>query len=372
MNKRLGLIIFISLLIFVGCSHIETPENPPVEVTEKKEKNQQNNPVPVENPAENMYEFTNTPAIPEAEAPSEPAGPPPPYRLNIGDVLEISILDEPEMTRDVKIIPDGTLTYLLVGQIPAQGKTIQELRNDLSKALEEYFVSPYISILTKELFVPPEEEKRVSILGALKNPGLFKWNKGDRVLDIMAEAGGLLYTQTDIGARTTANLKASYLSRNNKMVDVDFFRLLQLGDMEQNITLKPGDFLYIATAEDANIITMGEVQKPRVIPFTRDISLIEALSISGGMTREAYQSRVIILRPSDEGTKYVEVNVNDLLHGRDVRNIQLEGGDIIFVPEQGISEYARYAKFLTDMMEVILKGYEVRDAILFPRLNRNE
>lgn len=365
MNKKIWLVFISSLLVLFGCSHIDEHAD--------KEAEQHATPVQVENSAEPTTDFTEIPRTPDddSEEPVEPAGPPPPYRLNIGDVLEISVLDEPEMTREVKIIPDGTLTYLLVGQVPAQGKTIQELRNDLTKGLEEYYVAPYVSVLTKELFIPPEEEKRISILGALKNPGNFTWHKGDRVLDIIAEAGGLLYTQTEFGSRTTANLKASYLSRDGKSIDVDFYRLLQLGDMEQNVKLRPNDFVYIANSEDSNIIVMGEVNEPKIIPFTRDISLIEALSMSKGFTKEAYQSRVVILRPSDDDTKYVEVNVNDLLHGRDIRNISLEGGDIIFVPEQGISEYARYARFLTDMMEVVIKGYEVRDTIMFPKLNRN-
>ena len=362
MNKKTWLILLTSLLVLVGCSHIEKQEEgAKVEV-----------PVESISPVESVSEFSEpTEPPPEPEKPEVASAPIPPYRLNIGDVLEISVLDEPEMTRDVKIIPDGTVTYLLVGTVPAQGKTIQEFRNDLTKALEEYYVSPYVSVLTKELFIPPEEEKRIAILGAVKSSGNYTWHKGDRVLDILAEAGGLLYTQTEFGSRTTANLKASYLSRDGKLVDVDFFRLLQLGDMEQNIKLDPGDFIYIANSDDANIIIMGEVQSPKIIPYTRDISLIEALSMSGGFTKEAYQSRVVILRTFEDDTKYVEINVNDLLHGRDVRNIQLEGGDIIFVPEQGISEYARYARFITDMFEVVIRGYELREAIRFPKLNRH-
>lgn len=363
MKNRSWLIFSILFLVFAGCV------NPGKKNILAPKENI--GPVEVQNPTQLITEFNEVPEIPEFTAKKDKEGPPPPYRLNIGDVLEISILDEPEMTRDVKIIPDGTLTYLLVGEMPAVGKTIQELREELTKALEEYFVSPYVSILTKELFLPPEEEKRVSILGALKNPGNYKWHEGDRVLDIIAESGGLLYTQTEFGSRTTANLKASYLSRDGKTVDVDFFRLLQLGDMEQNIKLEPEDFVYIANSEDANIIIMGQVNSPKIIPFNRDISLIEALAMSGGFTEVAYQSRVIILRPSEDDTKYVEINVNDLLHGRDVRNIQLEGGDIVFVPEQGISEYARYARFITDMMEVVIKGYELREAVMFPKLNRN-
>ena len=294
------------------------------------------------------------------------------YKLHVGDVLEISLLDEPEMTREVTVIADGTISYLLVGRIQAKGKTLDELRELLTNKLKEFFVTPYVSILTTKVYESQDDSDNVSILGALSKPGSYRFRKNERLLDLLAEAGGLLYTQTEFGSRTTANLKASYISRNKKKLNVDFFKLVQEGDMNENILLKPGDFVYIANAEDENIVVMGEVNRPKIIPYTRDVSLIEALSMCQGFTREAYQSRVVIIRPDKEKSKFVEVNVNDLLLGRDVRNITLKGGDIVFVPEQGISEYSRYSKFLTDMMEVILKGYEVREAILFPKLKRGE
>jgi len=292
------------------------------------------------------------------------------YRINIGDILEISVLDEPEMTRMVTVIPDGTISYLLVGTIKAYRKTIDELRTELTKKLAVFYVSPYVSVMPNTITLPQDEKKEVSLLGALKNPGNYEWNEGDKLLDVIAKAGGLLYTQTELGSRTTANLKASYISRNGKLMDVDFYNLLQLGDMTQNLLLQPDDFIFIATAEDSNVIVMGEVEHPRIIPYNRNISLIEALSICGGFTREAYQSRVIILRPTSKDTKYVEVDVNDLLHGKDVSNLMLRGGDILYVPEQTLSEYSRYAGFLSSMADLILKGYEVREAVRFPKLNR--
>jgi polysaccharide export outer membrane protein len=295
-----------------------------------------------------------------------------PYKLHIGDTLEVSLLDEPEMTREVTVIADGTISYLLVGRVKARERTLDELRQELTKKLEEFFVAPYVSILTIKVFETQNDVNTVSILGALAKPGSYQIKKNERLLDLLAKAGGLLYTQTEFGSRTTANLKASYISRNKEKLKVDFFKLVQNGDMNENILLEPGDFIYIANAEDENIVVMGEVNRPKIIPYTRDVSLIEALSMCQGFTREAYQSRVVIIRPGKDKSKFLEVNVNDLLLGRDVRNITLKGGDIVFVPEQGISEYARYSKFIVDIMEVVLKGYQVREAILFPKLNRND
>ncbi len=116
---------------------------------------------------------------------------------------------------------------------------------------------------------------------------------------------------------------------------------------------------------------MGEVAQPRIIPYTRDMTIVEAISVCGGFTREAYQSRVVILRTTEGDTQYVEVDINDLLHGKNVKNLMLEGGDIVYIPEQTLSEYARWAGFLSDIADLVLTGYQVREAIRFPMLNRN-
>ncbi len=387
MSRHLKFLQLLILLAMPGCFHLENETDSSVTKTPGTEKED----VKVFSPSEYIDPVTPglEEVIPEweeleqvmdltdtatssvsATEPSE-SKPKPPYRLNLGDIIEISVLDEPEMTRDVSVIPDGTITYLLVGEIEAEGLTIADLRKSLTISLEEFFISPYISIITKKINIPAEEEKRVSILGAIKNSGNFTWHKGDRVLDLIAEAGGLLYTQTELGSRTTANLKASYLSRNGKEIGVNFYDLLRLGDMNHNILISPDDFIYIADSEESTIIVMGEVNEPRIIPYTRDMTVVEALSICGGFSREAYQSRVVILRSKEGETQYVEVDVNDILHGKNVTNMMLEGGDIVYIPEQTLSEYARWAGFLGTLADLLLKGYEVREAIRFPKLNRH-
>jgi polysaccharide export outer membrane protein len=390
MSRYLKLIPLVVLLVLPACLHLQnesekddvTVVDAPVQPDLQREDSTNNDiystssdlqeiPVSSNNPAPEVVPQNNSVSsqIPDQE--KDKTGKRAPYRLNLGDVIEISVLDEPEMTRDVTIIPDGTITYLLVGEMQAEGLTIAELRKKLTVALQEFFIAPYVSILTKEIKLPEKDEKRVSILGAMKNPGNYTWHEGDRILDLLAKAGGLLYTQTDIGSRATANLKASYLSRKGKAVDVDFFKLMQLGDMKYNILLQPDDFIYIADAGESTVIVMGEVNAPRIIPYTRDYSLVEALSICQGFTREAYKSRVIIIRtPPGEETKYVEVDVNDLLHGKDIKNLMLQSGDIVYVPEQTLSEYARWAGYLSDIADLILNIYRVKDAIRFPHLSR--
>lgn len=320
-----------------------------------------------------------------------------PYRMHVGDVLEISVLDEPEMTCEVTVIPDGSITYFLVGELQAEGKTIEELRSEIAESLETYFVNPKVSVLTKKTFSPEIEEDAlanpmvsvivkelrdpntgeafVSILGAVKNPDRYKFKKGDSLVDLVARAGGFLFiTNQAFGGRPIANFNTSYITRRGKKLDVDFDSLFRLGNMDFNIPLEKDDFVYIGNAESDQIYVLGEVNMPKPVPFSeKDVSLAKVLAWAGGFTERAQKSRVMVLRSTEKDNKFIEVDVESLLLGdEDVKNVRLKGGDIVFVPEQGISEYARYARYLMDFADLLLKGYQIREAVLFPRISRDD
>jgi len=312
-----------------------------------------------------------------------------PYRLQVGDMLEVSVLGEPEMKKDVTVLPGGTISYLLVGEVDAAGKIISEVRTEITRSLTDYFISPQVSVLAQKIvslkpsrnlamakvsvIIAQRQEKfasYASILGALEKPGKYEIGGDERILDLITSAEGLLFINDEMGGRTVANLKAAYLSRDGKKMDVDFDRLLRLGDMEYNLQLEPDDFIYIPDAESSAIFVLGEVTLPRIIPYNRDMSLVEAISRSGGFTDAAQRSRVLVIRGS-EGKNF-EIDVQRLLLGKEEKNLMLESGDVIFIPEQGLSEYARYARYLTDIADLIISGYQVRETIRFPRLNRHD
>jgi len=258
-----------------------------------------------------------------------------------------------------------------VGEIKAKGKTIKDLRLELEKALTEYFVKPRVSIIIKKVQEAVAEDY-VSMMGALKNPGKFKISKGERLTGVVADAGGLLYINDFMGGRSVANLKASYISRNGVKLDVDFDKLFRLGDMRYDIPVESGDFIYIGEADTDAIIVIGQVTTPQIIPHNRDITLVEVLSRCGGFTNKGSKSDVIVLKASpDAEVRCVKVNLESLLlgTGKD-KNILVEGGDIVYVPEQGMSEYSRYAGYLMTFAQLIMSAYAVRDTIRFPQLKR--
>jgi polysaccharide export outer membrane protein len=284
-----------------------------------------------------------------------------PYILKIGDQLEVSVLDEPEMTKDVTVLPDGRITYLLVGEVPAEGETIEALRKKLEKKLTEYFKDPKVSVIAQKVHLEELEPGFASVLGALKNPGKFEIYKGETLTGIIAKAGGFLFVTDNLGGRTLANLKASYITRKGKKLPIDFYGLFEEGKMQFDIKIEPNDFIYIANAQTEQIYVLGEVNSPQLISYNRNI------------TDRAQKTRVIVIRGEGGEETHINVDVEALLLG-DLKeqNIALKSGDIVYVPEQGLSEYSRYAGYLTDFADLVLRAYQIREAVLFPPLNRGD
>ncbi|MEA2012369.1 MAG: SLBB domain-containing protein [Verrucomicrobiota bacterium] len=382
------------------------------------------------------------------------------YKLKTGDSVEISILEESNMTKEVFVLPDGTLTFPYVGEIQAKGKTLKDLRNKLSAKLSEFFVDPQVSIIAKTIHKNIKKTRYATIIGAVSSSGKYQLTDKAKILDLIADAGGLQYTgggkmisnlsasyisrdgkriqidfgklikkgnmrhnillndadilyiassqannatiigavtrsgkydlrgtdtlidliaqagglkymvTSDEGAFSAANLKASYISRKGKRLNVDFDKLLRLGDMQENILLEPGDFVYIADTETSGIYVMGEVEDPRLIPFTRDINLLEAIARSGGLTDDAEKKYIAIIRNNLGKRQLINIDLQSVLTGKNMQTTQLEEGDIVFIPEKGLTGYSRMSGYIVNMLNLVLTGYQTREAVRFPRLHR--
>jgi polysaccharide export outer membrane protein len=108
------------------------------------------------------------------------------YRIGPLDVLDISVFQAPDLSKTVAVAEDGTIDLPLIGEIPAAGKTAYELQRDLNSKLgAKYLQNPEVTVLVKEF-----NSSRVTVSGAVKNPGVFP-SKGQTLLQYVTMAGGL-------------------------------------------------------------------------------------------------------------------------------------------------------------------------------------
>ena len=108
------------------------------------------------------------------------------YQVISGDTIEIFVWQHTDLTRDIIVRPDGKLSFPLIGDIEAQGRTLTEIDDEVSKKLAEYVVSPQVSVTVKNF-----AGEKVIVLGEVGKPGVYKFFGRASFLDIIAEAGGL-------------------------------------------------------------------------------------------------------------------------------------------------------------------------------------
>lgn len=256
------------------------------------------------------------------------------YRLSIGDILEISIFGDEEATADrVVVTPDGKIYYTFLEGIQAAGRTIPELSKDIASQVGHLFLTPIVTVIPRT-----SVNRRFKILGRVQLPGVYPIVGTMRVRDAIGQAGGLLLEVSrdkdkNSDLLSLADLRNSFMIRDKKIIPLDFERLLLAGDDSENIVLKPEDYIYIAANQPAEVYILGAVVAPQALVYTRNLTLMGAVSsASGWLAGYPYSAdyhKVMLLRGNLECPCVVQIDLCKILNG-EARDLYLQPGDIIY------------------------------------------
>jgi len=173
------------------------------------------------------------------------------------------------------------------------------------------------------------EYQKISVIGAVGQPGLYELVGPTTLLQAIAQAGGLtaLATAEVYVYRQEADGKQTIIS-----IDLED---LNSGSRDLNIDLKPKDVISIPIDQTLNVFVYGEVRNPGAIPYLRSkkITLLQAVAQAGGPTEWAKKSKVVVKRKDRATGKEMKINVNlkKMIEGK-VADIVLEEGDVVIVP----------------------------------------
>lgn len=158
----------------------------------------------------------------------------PEYALQPGDILEISVWKEPDLQREVLILPDGGLSFPLVGGLNAANRSVADLTAEITEKLSKYIPDPVVIVSARQLL-----GNRIYVLGKVNKPGEYPVNRNVDVLQALSMAGGLNpYAVGD---------KIQILRRENgEQTAIAFeYGAAERGDLKQNIVLKAGDIVLV-------------------------------------------------------------------------------------------------------------------------------
>lgn len=236
------------------------------------------------------------------------------YVLGPGDVIRVTVFQNPDLTLETRVSENGAISFPLIGQVPVGGLNVAEAEKKIAKALRDggFVLQPQVNILPLQI-----RGNQVSVLGQVNRPGRYPLDVlNAKVTDILAMAGGITQGGADSLILTG--------TRNGKPIrqEIDL-PLIFLGNRpELDLAIAGGDAIYVHRAPVFYIY--GEVQRPGAYRVERDMTLMQALALGGGLTIRGTQRGIQVNRRDGKGA--VQQIAPDMA-------APIKADDVVFVKE---------------------------------------
>ena len=285
-----------------------------------------------------------------ADAPVDPPQPQTPaaYTLGPHDEVAIHVVGSDEAPdAPVRIGSDGYINIPLAGRFKAAGLTVEELEAEIANRLEHYLREPRVSVSVKR-----SQSRPVTVLGAVRSPGVHQVEGRKTLLEIISLAGGVRddsgYEVKIVRRRQYGPLDLPGESQDETgrfhVAQVDLDALLEAKNPEYNILVQPHDVITVPRAHMVYVI--GEVDRAGgfVLRERQSVSVLQALALAGGLGRSPAMRRAKILRPEVGRADKVEIalDLKSIMAGT-ATDVELRRDDILFVPKSGANAAAKAA-----------------------------
>jgi polysaccharide export outer membrane protein len=266
------------------------------------------------------------------------------YELGLDDQISIWVLESDEFSGKLfRVGKDVNLP--LVGRVPAAGLTIEKFEDLLRARLAKYIRQPEVLVNIVEFRSQP-----VSVIGAVTNPGIYQLRGKRTLVEVISMAGGV---RNDAGSaiKITRQQDQGKIPLPTATDDGDFHvaevplkNITDAGNPERNIEIRTNDVISVPAARMVYVI--GNVEKAGGFPLHEKdtMSVLEALSMAGGMSRASSPQNAKILRPLLGGPKRAELplDVHKILEGK-ASDVPLLPDDILFIPASATKSSAARA-----------------------------
>ncbi len=249
------------------------------------------------------------------------------YQVGPGDILDVAVFQVEELNRKVRVNGTGQIMIPLLGTVYVQGKTTTEVEELLKKQLgEKYLQNPQVSV-----FVEEYRSQQVSVLGAVKEPGIYEIRKPLTLIEMLSKAGGLNPAEGKPGSKVyvrtvTKDPETNILVPQNLVIDLR--TLLSTADPRLNVVLRGGDSIHVPKA--GFVFVEGAVKKPGAYPIYGEANVLKVITMAGGTLFEATEGAIEIFREDANGQQVIKVDLKGV-RDRRAEDAQLQDGDIVLV-----------------------------------------
>lgn len=265
------------------------------------------------------------------------------YLINEGDTLEISVWQWPDLLKDVIVRPDGKISFPLVGDLRAEGMALEELQGILTDKLKDYIKSPQVSVMVKQF-------------GATVYGAGYTGKIVDLPFAKIDDLSGEQVVRPDgrISIPLLGEFEARYLTLPQLTQKIKARVATLVKDSEVTVTIK--------RFGGRKLIVLGAVAQPGVYDVTGELTLLEAIAVAQGYTRDAILKNVVVIDYDKKGKPEAKVyNVLAAMKRGDLtQNVILNGGEVIYVP---VSHISNLSYVLNQMIAPLLTSSSAPSAI---------
>ena len=236
------------------------------------------------------------------------------YQLGSGDVVRITVYQNPDLSVETRITENGSISFPLLGTVVIGGRTIGVAERTIADGLRNgnFVRQPQVTVMLLQV-----RAHQASVLGQVNRPGRYPLEQaGMRLSDLLAIAGGVAVGGSDVvvlsGTRAGAPLRR----------EIDLPLLFAAGGRDKDPLVENGDVVWVD--RQPLVYIYGEVQRPGPLRLEREMTLMQALATGGGLTQRGTEKGIRVHRRVEDGkVRVLQPAMDD----------KMKDGDVVYVRE---------------------------------------
>jgi polysaccharide export outer membrane protein len=237
------------------------------------------------------------------------------YVVGAQDVLTVTIWDQSDLSGKFSVETDGTFSFPLIGRVKAGGLTLQQIEAELKKRLSDgYFKNPQLSVAVEQY-----RSQQIFIVGEVRQPGTYPLTGDMTLIEAFARAGSATSEAAGHAVIVRATGKRAQPTIPGQQPGGEIVQInlkdLETGSPSGNVTLRDGDTIFVPRAE--SLYVFGQVKSPGAYPIRSETTVMQALSLAGGISDRGSTSRIRIVRLIDGRKTEIKAKLNDLVRAGD-------------------------------------------------------
>lgn len=274
------------------------------------------------------------------------------YRIGPGDILDVRVFGQPDLTSTVEVDEDGNVSSLpfVEDPIPALCRNEREVQKLITDAYAKYILKPRVSVrITERRSRPP-----AIVYGAVRMPSRVQMNRRLRLLEVITTAGGItqnangtveilhtvppmcLEIEDAIATSGVASVVAANHRKESDIGTLETYKITDLkgGSAENNPYIRPGDIVIVNEGEP--VFVTGMVVRPDAVVIKDELTMTRAIAMVGGMQKMANTSQVHIYRKTAGKLSQEPMRIDyDAIRKGKAPDVLLQAYDIIDVRPAG-------------------------------------